>query len=66
MQFNDVRTRSIPTAAILILLGHEPIDVRRDNVGAPLIVFEKSAEADLLRFHETKLQVERYIRGSGK
>lgn len=66
MEFQDVRTRSIPTAAILVLLGHEPVDVRRDNVGAPVVVFPLSAEADLLRFHETKLQIERFIRQSAK
>ena len=60
-KFTDVRTQSIPTAAILTLLGHEPLEITRNALGAPTIHFDLSAEADLHRYHDAKRRIERQI-----
>jgi hypothetical protein len=57
----EVRTRSIVTAAALMLLGHEPIEVRRDPNGGQFR-FPPSAEADLRRYLAAKQHAEQLIR----
>lgn len=57
----EVRTKSIPTTAVLILLGHTPIGVRKDNYGGPVVRFAPSAEPDLLRLLDAKKQAEQII-----
>ena len=59
----EVRTRSLVTAATLMLLGHKPLEIRRDANGAQFR-FPPSAEADLKRYFAAKQQVEQLIQGS--
>ncbi len=54
----EVRTRAISTAAALMLLGHEPIEIRAMPDGPALIRFAPSAEADLRRLLAARQRVE--------
>jgi hypothetical protein len=56
----EVRTRSLVTAATLLLLGHEPLEIRRDANGVQFR-FAPSAETDLKRYFAAKQQVEHLI-----
>ena len=49
-----VRTRSIPTAAALVLIGHKPTRFDRLPNGSTQIVFPSTAGNDLNRFIQTK------------
>jgi hypothetical protein len=56
MQFPEIvetRTRSVPAAAALVLLGHKPVRMTRHR-GEINIVFAPDARADLDRFNHTK------------
>jgi hypothetical protein len=59
----EVRTRSIVTAATLMVLGHEPLEVRRDYNGGQFR-FPPSAEADLRRYLAAKLHAEQLIQNA--
>ena len=61
-RFTDVRTKSTNTAAMLILLGHQPTEVVDVEHTLPVIVFPKSAERDLRRFLLAKEQAEGIVR----
>jgi len=52
----------VTVAAVLVLLGHEPVSAGRDNFDAPVIRFAPSAAADLHRYRATKLQLEQRLR----
>ncbi len=58
----EVRTRSIQTAAALILLGHAPIGVVLDPVVAPTLRFPATAARDLRRFLDAKAGAEEFVR----
>lgn len=57
----EVRTRSLSTTAVMLMLGHEPLGIRADGYGAPLVRFAQSAEADLRRYHAAKRRAEQYV-----
>jgi len=52
----------VTVAAVLVLLGHEPVSAGRDNFDAPVIRFAPSAAADLHRYQATKRQLEQSFR----
>jgi hypothetical protein len=60
---SSVRTRSIPTAAALIVLGHEPKRIAR-IANDVFIVFEPAARADLDRFVHAKHRVDDLVEGA--
>jgi len=54
----EVRTHSVPTAAALVVAGHEPTRiVKRD--GTPMFCFSPDAEPALLRFIRAKQRMDR-------
>lgn len=59
----EVTTRSIPTAGMLILLGHTPIGVVHDHSGSgdPAIRFSPDAVGDLKRWQAAKTKAEQFI-----
>jgi len=60
-RFADLHTRSFPTIAVLMMLGHQPIEALDDGVGGtPLVRFPKSAEPDLLRYEAAKKRAAKY------
>ncbi len=54
----EVRTRAVSTAAALMMLGHEPIEIRAMPDGPAMIRFASSAEADLRRLLAARQRVE--------
>jgi len=56
----EVRTRSLTTAATLVLLGHEPFEVRHDANGVQFR-FAPTAESDLKRYFAAKQHIEQLI-----
>ncbi len=60
-KFTDVRTKSIPTATALLVLGHEPLEILRDDFGAPVIRFALTAESDLRRYLAAKQKIEHIV-----
>jgi hypothetical protein len=59
--FTDVRTKSLPTAAVLMMLGHEPLEVLRNTFGIVTVRFPLSAELDLHRYHAAKQRIEQVV-----
>jgi hypothetical protein len=54
----EVRTRSVPTAAALMLMGHEPIRIIHRDHGGTLFVFAPEARETLERFAALKQKVD--------
>jgi hypothetical protein len=54
----EVRTRAVSTAAALMVLGHEPIEIRAMPDGPAMIRFAPSAEADLRRLLVARQRIE--------
>jgi hypothetical protein len=54
----EVRTRAVSTAAALMVLGHEPIEIRAMPDGPAMIRFAPSAEADLRRLLAARQRIE--------
>lgn len=54
----EVRTRSVPTAAALILLGHEPVRVIYRDHGGSLLAFSPAAQDDFIRYISAKQRVD--------
>lgn len=54
----EVRTRSVPTAAALILVGFEPLRVLHRDHGGSLLVFPAAARRALDSFLAAKQRVD--------
>lgn len=54
----EVRTRSVPTAAALMLVGFEPTRVIYRDHGGSLLVFAPEARTVLDKFQELKQRVD--------
>jgi len=54
----EVRTRSVPTAAALILVGFEPLRVLHRDHGGSLLVFPPAAREALDSFLTAKQRVD--------
>jgi len=54
----DVRTRSVPTAAALIIAGFEPIRVIPNEERGPQIVFSPAAQDTFKAFLMAKMRAE--------
>jgi hypothetical protein len=66
-RFKDVRTRSLTTAAVLVLLGHEQIGVINEgNEVDPTVRFQASAQEDLRRYIAAKDKVVKYLRAQAR
>jgi hypothetical protein len=57
-QFTDVRTHSPITATALLLLGHEPVRVFKNDLGSATFVFDLNAELDLHKFYRARHHME--------
>ena len=55
------RTRSIPTAAALIMLGHRPLGIEQEDGRPPYIVFPAHAAGALNTFIEMKDKLDAYV-----
>ena len=61
-----VRTRSIPTAAALVLLGHKPTRFEPLQNGSIQIVFPGTARNDLNRFIQAKDMIDAWVERESK
>jgi len=61
---SEVYTRSLATTAVLLMLGHEPIEVRDDGLGAPYVLFPPAAEPDLRRYRKLKERAEKLLKNA--
>jgi hypothetical protein len=57
-KLGDVRTVSAKTAAALMLLGHKPLDVRRNRADQSVVSFAPDGEPDRRRYFEAKRLIE--------
>jgi hypothetical protein len=55
---NEVRTRSVPTAAHLVLLGFKVVRVIRRESGGSLLVFPPEAQDALNKFAAVKMEID--------
>ncbi len=61
IQQTEVRTRSVPTAAALICMGHEIVRVIYRDHGGALLVFAPEARPALDKFMAMKMYVDGLI-----
>ena len=62
----EVRTRAVSTAAALMLLGHEPLEIRAMPDGPAMIRFAPSAEEDLRRLLAARQRLEALVAAGAK